>query len=338
METNVMTMVTLDDAPAIPGLRFRRFRGPVDYPIMAVIINANHRVNGVDHASTNAEDVARNYDHLLNSDPARDILFAEVNGEAVGYSRVWWQEDSGGTRIYAHFAFFAPEGRGKGIRRALVCHNERRLREIAAEHPAEAPKRFEAWASELEQDWSAILEGAGYAPARYFYEMVRPDLEEIPDLQLPEGLEVRPVPPEHYRTVWDAAAEAFQDHWGATAWYDEWFKGWLEEPTFNPDLWQVAWDGDEVAGMVLNFIDEKQNAEFDRKRGYTETICVRRPWRKMGLARALIARSFHVLKAQGMTEAALGVDVQNPSGALQLYESMGFRKVRSNVCYQKPLA
>ena len=59
-------------------------------------------------------------------------------------------------------------------------------------------------------------------------------------------------------------------------------------------------------------------------------------WRR-GLARALIARSFQAIKEQGMTEAALGVDTQNPSGARQIYESMGFRPVKSHTLYRKPL-
>lgn len=104
-----------------------------------------------------------------------------------------------------------------------------------------------------------------------------------------------------------------------------------------PHLWQVAWAGDEVAGMVLNFIDEAENTEYGRQRGYTETICVRRPWRRLGLARALIARSFQVLKDQGMTEAALGVDAENISGALRLYQSMGFQVVKQHTAYRKPL-
>jgi len=89
--------------------------------------------------------------------------------------------------------------------------------------------------------------------------------------------------------------------------------------------------------MVLNFINRKENEEYGRQRGYTETICVRRPWRRQGVARALIARSLQTVKAQGMTEAALGVDTQNPSGARRLYESMGFRPVKSHTLYRKPL-
>jgi mycothiol synthase len=219
----------------------------------------------------------------------------------------------------------------------MLRHNERRMQEIAAADPYEGPSVIETWAAETEVDWNSLLVSEGYKPVRYGFEMVRPNLDEISDLPLPAGIEVRPALPEHYRRIWDAQAEAFQDHWGATEWRDEWFEMWQERPTFNPQLWQVAWDGDEIAGMILNFIDQDENKEYHRKRGYTENISVRRPWRRRGLARALLARSLKVLKDQGMTEAALGVDAENISGALGLYESMGFRTVRRHTTYHKPL-
>ena len=68
-------------------------------------------------------------------------------------------------------------------------------------------------------------------------------------------------------------------------------------------LWRVAWDGDEVAGQVRSFINAEENERRGRLRGYTEHISVRRPWRRRGLARALIAASFPLLRARGMTEA-----------------------------------
>jgi len=139
------------------------------------------------------------------------------------------------------------------------------------------------------------------------------------------------------RKIWDAVGEAFQDHWGASEWTDEWFRQWQEKSYFNPELFQIAWDGDEVAGTVLNYISEEENKEYNRKRGYTEEITTRRPWRRKGLARALIARSFKVLKERGMTEAALAVDAENLSGALKLYEDMGFRTVKRYTTYRKPL-
>ncbi len=88
--------------------------------------------------------------------------------------------------------------------------------------------------------------------------------------------------------------------------------------------------------MVLNFVNHEENEEYKRQRGYTEGICVRRPWRRQGLAKALIARSFRVLKDLGLVEAALGVDTENPNGALQLYQGMGFRPVKRHTTYRKP--
>jgi len=169
----------------------------------------------------------------------------------------------------------------------------------------------------------------------YGAEMVRPDLDHLPESPLPAGLVVRTARREEYRKVFEADTEAFQDHWGFIPPAEEDFERWLGEPTTDPDLWQVAWDGDQVAGNVLNFINEKENLEYNRKRGYTEGISVRRPWRRRGLARALLTRSLQMFKDMGMQEAALGVDSQNLNGALNLYESVGFRVVRREVVYRK---
>jgi ribosomal protein S18 acetylase RimI-like enzyme len=325
-------------APQIPGLRFRGFRGPDDYPAMVSVIENSKGPDGIERTES-VEDVIRNYRHLTNCDPYQDMVFAEVDGQPVGYGRTWWIREDAGDRRYHFFAFLMPEWREKGIRRAMVRYLEQRMRRIAADHPAADPKSFETWASDTEMHWESLLQSMGYEAVRYAYDMVRRDLEEIPNLSLPDGLEVRPAVPEHHTQIWAAAREAFRDLSGASEqwWTDSEFEAWQEHPTFQPRLWQVAWDGDEVAGMVLNFIDEAQNEEYHRRRGYTETICVRRPWRKRGLAKALIARSFQVLKDEGMTEAALGVDTDNPSGALNLYKAMGFRRVKSFTTYRKPL-
>lgn len=335
----VVEKIVVPDAPAMAGLTFRGFRGPEDYPAMIAVIDVC-KVADQDERAETAADIARNYEHLTNCDAYRDMLFVEMHGEVIGYSRVWWMGlEQEHQRVYQHFAFLKPEWRDVGIREAMLRYNEQRLREIAAEQAYEGECLFEAWASNTEAQWTGLLEAAGYQSVRYGYAMVRPDLENIPDIPMPEGLEVRPVRPEDYERVWQAAQEAFRDHWGYSE--DEWditnFRQWQKDPTFMPQLWQVAWAGDEVAGMILNFIHAAENREYHRLRGYTETICVRRPWRRMGLARALLARSFQVLKEAGMLEAALGVDAQNPNGARQLYESMGFRTVKEFVTYRKPL-
>ena len=331
--------IVLPDAPAVAGLTFRGFHGEVDYPAMLAVIERSREADRVEETES-LEDIARDYRYLTNCDPFQDMLFAEVDGQVISYGRVWWKPVSGGERIYNHFNFMLPEWRGQGIRRAMLHYNERRLCEIATGHSPNGCRWFEAWSADTEEDWESLILSEGYEAVRYGFDMVRPHLNGIPSLPLPEGLEVRPVKPEHYRPIWEACKEAFRDSWQySETWFSEKaYESWQKEPTFQPELWQIAWEEDQVAGMVLNFINHEENREYGRKRGYTEGICVRRPWRRRGLARALIARSFQVIRDQDMTEAALGVDSQNPNGALQLYESMGFRVVKRHTTYRKSMA
>jgi ribosomal protein S18 acetylase RimI-like enzyme len=104
-------------------------------------------------------------------------------------------------------------------------------------------------------------------------------------------------------------------------------------------MWVGSWDLDfnHGAGMLRNYVSEEENQRHGRQQGYTEWISVRRPWRRHGLARALLARSLQMHKDLGMTQAALSVDSENAAGALQLYESMGFRLVARTPTYRKPL-
>jgi ribosomal protein S18 acetylase RimI-like enzyme len=89
--------------------------------------------------------------------------------------------------------------------------------------------------------------------------------------------------------------------------------------------------------MVLPRVDEVANRERDRKRGYTEHVFVRRPWRRRGLAKALLVRSLGVLKEEGVDEAELGVDSENDSGAYGLYERLGYVTERTDIWFRKPL-
>lgn len=334
--------------PDVPGLSFRHFRGAMDYPHMLAVIEASKVADQIERVDS-LENLTRYYEHLTNCDPARDMVFAEVQEEVVGYARAtWWQQTNPDGWVYAHFGFLKPDWRRKGIGRAMLRILQRRLRVIAAEQlgsgerPANLPATFCSWATDTEIGTQALLESEGFTPNRWFYNMVRPDLENIPDLPLPEGIAVRPVDWEaHQRLIFEAETEAFRDHWGYSAPTEEDYQGWLAEvegdPSIDPALWRVAWQDDQVVGMVRSFINEGENREYQRRRGWTEHISVRRPWRRQGVARALIALSLQALKEKGMTEAALGVDTNNTSGARNLYESMGFRPVKTQINYEKPL-
>jgi mycothiol synthase len=340
--TEILEKIYIPSFTDIPGLAFRGFRGEEDFPAMLRVIRLCGEVDGLER-SENLEDIVNTYTHLVNCDPYKDMLFAEVNGEVVAYCRVWWALEGSGQWIGFSFGNVLPEWRGKGIGSALLDFIEARLGQIATELKqsgklsADTPCLLDNFVSSTEKARNSLLEKHDYKPVRYAFEMVRPDLENIPDLPLPPGLEIRPVEPDHMRLVWEASNEAFQDHWGyiPDPWED--FMSFIDSPDYDPSLLRVAWQGDQVAGMVLSFIDKDQNEIYGRKRGYTENICVRRPWRRQGLAKALIASSLVALKERGMTEAGLGVDSENTSGALHLYEFMGYRVVKRSTIYRKPL-
>jgi mycothiol synthase len=328
--------IFLPNTPSIPGLTLRRFRGEVDYPHMAALIAASKGVDGVER-STNVEDIARTYRHLENCDPQTDMLFAEVNGQVIAYGRIWWEDLLDGIRLYHPFGFLHPAWRHKGIGTSMWEAGENRIREISAGHPKEMLKFFQVEAFESEKDLVALLESRSYQPVRYETYMLRDLSEPFPEAPMPTGLEVRPVKPEQLRHIFEASNEAFRDHWGSRDESEEEYMSQLERPEFRPELWKVAWEGDQMASVIHNFVDEKENLEYQRKRGYTEGICTRRPWRKRGLARALLVQSMQMFKEMGMTETALSADSQNLTGAVQLYESVGYRKVKLQINYRKPM-
>jgi mycothiol synthase len=329
-------LIAVLNATAIPGLTFRRFRGPEDYPHMLAVINGSKKADDIERSDT-LEAMTNNYAHLENCDPYRDIVIAEADGQMVAYNRVFWEQQEDSTRLYVVFGFLLPEWRRKGIGTAMLAQGEQRLLEIAAEHAYEGPRFFQSFVSGGEKGTIALLEGTGYKPVRYGFEMKCDLSKPCPDFPMPAGLEVRPVRDEHLRAIWEADNEAFRDHWGYVPGTEARYDSWLKQPDFKPSLFKVAWDGDQIAGAVQNFINKEENAEYNRKRGYTEGIFVRRPWRKRGLARSLIVQSMKMFKEMGMTETTLGVDTENLSGALRVYESCGYRQVKKDITYRKPL-
>ncbi|MFN2217374.1 MAG: GNAT family N-acetyltransferase [Anaerolineae bacterium] len=326
----------LPDAPQIRELVFRRFRGEADYPHMLSVLEAHTIGHGIEYANS-LEELEFVFSHLTNCDPFRDVLIAEVNGEVIAFSRVWWDVLDDGVRLYKSLGFLVPAWQRRGIGTAMLRYNERQLRDIASMHPADAPKHYQGWASDREVSAHALFAAAGYEAVRTMLEMVRPATAPLREAPLPQGLEVRPAQPHHFRAIWEARLEAYRDHWGFAPGDEQAYRRWLEGPLFNPGLWKVAWDGEQVAGMVLNRINEAESVKYGRKRGWTQDVFVRRPWRRRGLARALLEQSIEMFLNMGMAETALGVDADNPSGALALYEAAGYRTTGQHTIYRKAM-
>jgi ribosomal protein S18 acetylase RimI-like enzyme len=218
--------------------------------------------------------------------------------------------------------FLGTDGRRSGIEDALDWaeppHRERAANEAGGGGDAIGQAR---------RTWSVrFAESRGYRPVRWFTEMVRDTLDDLPTRPLPAGLEIHPVRGEpDMRIVLAAMNEAFRDHWGHRALTEADVIARLEHPHTDPALWIVAWAGDEVAGAVIGVELVDDNAAFGWRRGWLATVGTRRPWRGRGVASALVVRSLELMRDRGLTSAALGVDMENPSGALGLYERLGFR-------------
>jgi len=323
--------------PDFPGLVLRHLRAPDDYVRMNEIANATRAAVGEDFTTT-VEQFAAFYDHPGDFVAARDVAILEVDGRIVGYVRGGIHQQVSGLWIYEILPFLDPDLAPGRLLPLMLESIEDHLRQLAAAEPG-GEKVFQTFGGDSAPDREQLILDAGYEAVRYGYSMVRPNLDDLPNAPLPDGLEIREVRPEHMRQIWDAATEAFRDAWGASDPTDEDYQRFLTDPVeSDSSLWRIAWDGDEVAGQVRSFINPVENERFGRLRGYTESISVRRPWRRRGLARALIAASFPLLRARGMTEAALGVDTENVTGALRVYEGCGFVAVSRNAIYRKPLA
>jgi ribosomal protein S18 acetylase RimI-like enzyme len=326
----------MTELPRLAGVEFRMFRGPEDYPHFVRIINAWARGEGDERVET-IEGITSGYEHLDRCDPRRDLLVAEVDGAPVGYSRAWWDDESDGARVFKFVCFLDPAYGRRGIGGALLAWSEARLREIAGKLDHVETRLLQAWLKDSNLDATALLRANGYEPVTYAAEMVRPTVDDLPHAPLPEGLEIRPVRDEDLRTIWEADADAFRDHWGYVEPTEAGYQRFLSLPYTDPTLWKVAWDDEGVAGQVRSFIDTAENEEFERRRGWTENISTARRWRRRGVAKALIVESIRELAARGMTEVALGVHTENPNGAFDLYASLGYEVVGTWTTYRKPL-
>jgi mycothiol synthase len=327
MATRTDTWLQLLDAPPVDGLRFRRPRADdAEYEALAELICADSRADDIPWLPSGEMLREEWEEDLEGADPRFDFIVAEIDGTLVAVAG----HDRGvrvGKPAYHLWGQVHPDWRRRGIGRALLRENLRRATERATERDellASGRPEIRGFVSETSPGHRAILEAEGLVPIRWIFLMLRPNLDEIPEAPLPDGIDLRPVEPDQVRDIALAEYEAFRDHWEPRDWTEASFEAMLARKELRTDLWVVAWDGDEVAGVVQNWIWPDENERIGVERGWLERISVRRPWRRRGLGRAITAESLRRLRDAGMREAMLGVDADNPTGALGLYEGLGF--------------
>jgi mycothiol synthase len=325
----------MDTLTPTPTLVLRAYRGPEDHQAMQDTAAAVRLDNGEREIGTVA-DLDNHYRHLDQADLPRDCALVELDGRVVAYGRASWSElANGGAQIEA-ILNIQPDARGIGVEELLAGHAIRRARELAAD-PERARGRsanLNVYVSGRDEVQRTVLEGLGFRIAGHGAQLIRPDFSAIPELPLPDGLVVRPIDRADramHRQVFDAGARAFADTHGMDRQTDTKFDEFVNSPSIAPELWQVAFDGDRIAGQILNYLGDL--ADDGTRIGWTEGISVQKEHRRRGLARALLARSLRVVEAAGATCAGLGVDLRNPNHAVDLYQGMGYRIISESFEY-----
>lgn len=269
---------------------------------------------------------------------AEDLFVAEIEGALAGMVGVECWPGTSAEYIVSSRGIVHPAWRRRGLGQCLLETAEARARQIVGGLQEAWPRYFHVFARSDNKEFCELLYDCGLEPARYFHAMIADLSLEIPPAPAADGLPVRTYRPEDSGPVMQALNDAFRDHWGAhDVTLQQWEFDYLGVPHFRPDLWFLALDSDDIAGVCLGYLDPTAPARTGRKEGVVAEVGVRKPWRRRGLASALVTHTMTALKAAGAEFAVLGVDAENPHRAGSIYERLGFKIFRQNTVYRKLL-
>jgi GNAT superfamily N-acetyltransferase len=269
--------------------------------------------------------------------PRDTRLVLSPEGAIVGCAEVWTHSDPPvNPWIWARVD---PACEGRGIGSALMAWALTRAMESLRRVPPDARVAPRVGTRPGHLPSTSLFEGFGFSPARTSWRMAV-DLA-APPLQpaWPPGIRLRPYRhPQDLEPVYRCVRDSFRDHWG---YVDVPFEQGLalfrhSNTVLHPveaDLWFVAMDGQQIAGVSLC----RRQADDDPEMGWVDTLGVRRPWRRLGLGLALLLHSFHALRQMGAARAGLGVDSGSLTGATRVYARAGMSVSRELALYELEL-
>ena len=228
------------------------------------------------------------------------------------------------------YGYVHPDYQGKGIGRALVEWGEQWALRHVGQAPDDARISVQHYIYSENQAARRLLEDAGYAPIRTTFTM-EIDLEDAPDApEWPAGVTVRSLRPgQDERVTYEAVEDAFRDLWGRPRNTWERFLKLTRSEAYDPSLWFLAEDGENVAGISLCSIVNGQ--------GIVMTLGVLRPWRGQGLGLALLRHSFGEFWKRDVRNIWLSVDAESLTGATRLYERAGMHVTGAYIIHLKEL-
>jgi mycothiol synthase len=232
-----------------------------------------------------------------------------------------------------------PAQRGNGIGTQLTDWGEQRIHECLPKAPADARVTIQCGALSTFTPGLTFLRNRGYTHIRSFYQM-KIEMDGPPPAPVwPAGITVRSmIPNQEEEAVYRADIDAFRDHWGFVEQpFEEEYPRWLHytrnHPYYDPNFYFLAMAGDEIAGIALCAPKDPEYPDM----AWVNTLGVRRPWRRQGVALALLHHSFGELYRRGIVRVGLGVDASSLTGATRLYEKAGMHVFRQFDAYEKEL-
>ncbi len=264
--------------------------------------------------------------HWLTSplfDVEEDFRLAAADGQIVGWIDLW-DQNRAHERI---FLDVRAHPRDRGVYARLLDWGEGRARGLA-----EGTAILRCGATSDNEVLAPELSARGFRIVRHFLTMEIDLAKELEPAVWPEGIAVRTFQADDAQAVYEALDEAFADHWDFVPIpFDEWREFFLASPEFDPSLIFIAEEDGQIAGVALCRNERRPNT------GHVWILGVRRPWRRRGLARALLLHSFAEFRRRGRAKADLGVDAENLTGAVRLYEGVGMHVARRFDSYEKGL-
>lgn len=270
--------------------------------------------------------------------PETDIrIFLNEKGRLVGYAELW---DLAEPHVRLRgFGAVHPEFLGMGVGSQILDWLDHRAQQSLPLAPADAQVVLHNHVSALNQRAHRLHEAHGYIHVRTSYRMrvdfIQPPIPAV----IPSGIQLCRIENEaDLRLGVLADYEAFQDHWGFVrngesfeAFYKRMSHFLTHDPHVDLNACFIAKEGDQVAGVCFNAIGTVQ----DEQQGWVNILGVRRAWRKRGIGLALLLTSFNEFFQRGMTSAGLGVDSENLTGALRLYQQAGMQVDEQYSMYEK---
>jgi mycothiol synthase len=308
-----------------PSVTLRPPREDEVAEVVRIINAASQAEHGVDEVN---ETEIRRWFATPQLDVERDIFVAEENGGPVAYADVG---DAGDTGEQFWIDVRLPPEASDAAGEALLAAAERRAVERATEIRPEGAPRIIADVSSTNERLAAMLTRASFRLYRHAYRMVVDLDQKLDEPRFPDGIGIRTIVAGEERAVFDLVNEAFEDSWDhVPGVFEEWRHWAVDRDDFDPSLWWLAVDGDAIAGFCLC-----RPYEMEPDMGWVSSLGVRRPWRRRGIARALLLTSFREFERRGFARVGLGVDADSQTGANLLYESAGMRPIRRHDLYEK---